>query len=82
MGKKKKVDTMGKISGLVISLEVEYDKFKNGNKTAGTRARKLLQEIKIASQDLRVAIQTEKNSQHMVLVHNVGASYHLRQGFT
>lgn len=41
-------------------LKVEYEKFERGNKSAGTRARKCLQNIKKLSQDLRVVIQDSK----------------------
>ena len=43
-------------------LKVEYEKFENGNKSAGTRARKSLQNIKKLAQDLRIAIQEQKKS--------------------
>lgn len=36
------------------------DWLQNGNNAAGTRARKILQEIKAAAQELRVAIQETK----------------------
>ena len=42
------------------ALKHEYDKFKKGNKSAGTRARKVLQDIKRTCQDLRVSIQGVK----------------------
>lgn len=38
----------------------EYEKFIRGNKSAGTRARKALQDIKKTCQDLRVTIQNAK----------------------
>jgi hypothetical protein len=41
-------------------LKQEYDKFERGNKSAGTRARKSLQNIKKLAQDLRVQIQDSK----------------------
>jgi len=41
-------------------LKVEYEKFERGNKSAGTRARKSLQNIKKLAQDLRVTIQEQK----------------------
>lgn len=41
-------------------LKVEYEKFERGNKSAGTRARKHLQNIKKISQELRVEIQEKK----------------------
>ena len=44
-------------------LKVEYDKFQRGNKSAGTRARKCLQNIKKHAQDIRVAIQDTKKDE-------------------
>lgn len=44
----------------VEAFEREYEKFERGNKSAGTRARKVLQEIKRNCQDIRVAIQGTK----------------------
>ncbi len=49
------------IKELIDSLEEDMDKFYNkGNKTAGTRARKTLQELKKLAQDIRVDIQEKK----------------------
>ena len=42
------------------ALKGEYEKFERGNKSAGTRARKALQDIKRTCQDLRVSIQGSK----------------------
>lgn len=50
------------IKSLVDSLEGDMDKFySKGNKTAGTRARKTLQELKKVAQEVRVEIQDKKN---------------------
>jgi hypothetical protein len=47
---------------MVSDLEVEMSKFyEKGNKAAGTRARKQLQELKKVSQDIRLEIQNMKN---------------------
>ncbi len=43
-------------------LKIEYEKFTRGNKSAGTRARKSLQNIKKLSQELRVQIQNDKKN--------------------
>ncbi len=43
-------------------LKAEYEKFERGNKSAGTRARKHLQNVKKFSQDIRVEIQQTKIS--------------------
>jgi hypothetical protein len=44
-------------------LKVEYAKFISGNRTAGTRARKHLQNIKRAAQELRSSIQNSKKEE-------------------
>ena len=40
----------------------EIEKFTNGNKAAGTRARKSMQKIKAAAQNMRMQIQEIKNA--------------------
>jgi len=50
------------VKTLVDSLEEDMDKFyAKGNKTAGTRARKTLQDLKKLSQEIRIDIQEQKN---------------------
>jgi len=44
-------------------LKVEYAKFSSGNKTAGTRARKHLQNIKKIAQELRTSIRSPKKEE-------------------
>jgi len=44
----------------VALLKDEFEKFERGNKSAGTRARKVLQNIKSISQSIRDHIQTVK----------------------
>jgi len=51
------------LNTLISELEPDIDKFyEKGNKAAGTRARKKLQEIKKLSQEIRLEIQDMKNS--------------------
>jgi len=51
------------VKELVDKMEPDLDKFYNkGNKTAGTRARKALQEMKKLAQDIRVEIQNMKKA--------------------
>jgi hypothetical protein len=51
------------VKGLMSELEVELEKFYDkGNKAAGTRARKQLQELKKLSQEIRLEIQDIKNN--------------------
>jgi len=48
---------------LLNELEPDMVKFyEKGNKAAGTRARKTLQEIKKVSQEIRLEIQNKKNA--------------------
>lgn len=55
------MNRFSEIKTLVDDLEVDMEKFySKGNKTAGTRARKTLQELKKLSQDIRVEIQKKK----------------------
>tara|TARA_B100000575_G_scaffold294670_2_gene312979 strand:- start:5919 stop:6095 length:177 start_codon:yes stop_codon:yes gene_type:complete len=48
---------------LVDSVSSEMEKFyEKGNKAAGTRARKGLQDLKKLAQDIRLEIQAKKNA--------------------
>ncbi len=52
------------VKSLVDSLEEDMDKFyAKGNKTAGTRARKTLQDLKKLAQEIRIDIQDKKNDE-------------------
>ncbi len=44
-------------------LKAEYEKFERGNKSAGTRARKGLQNIKKICQEIRNQIQDAKKKE-------------------
>ena len=44
------------------SAHEEIEKFINGNKSAGRRARKNMQTIKTVAQNVRTEVQTIKNS--------------------
>ena len=46
---------------VLISTAVDYEKFESGNKSAGTRLRKAMQEIKGLAQDVRLEVQEQKN---------------------
>ena len=51
------------LSDLVTSLEGDFNKFYNkGNKAAGTRVRKGMQDLKKIAQDVRVEVQGMKNT--------------------
>lgn len=47
----------------VEELEEDFTKFyQKGNKAAGTRVRKAMQELKKKAQDIRVEVQDKKNA--------------------
>jgi hypothetical protein len=47
----------------IENLKIEVEKFNRGNKSAGTRARKSLQNIKKFCQELRIQIQSTKKEE-------------------
>jgi hypothetical protein len=56
------MDTLEKIKILTEELSVDTTKFFKGNNSAGTRARKLAQELKNELQNLRNEILKERNN--------------------
>jgi hypothetical protein len=51
------------VRDLVMSMEADFNKFYDkGNKAAGTRVRKGMQELKNLAQDIRLGVQKSKNS--------------------
>lgn len=51
------------VKNLMTELEEDLEKFYDkGNKAAGTRARKQLQDLKKLSQEIRIEIQDIKNN--------------------
>lgn len=53
---------LNEVKNLMTGLEEDLVKFYDkGNKAAGTRARKQLQDLKKLAQDIRVEIQNIKN---------------------
>lgn len=54
---------VSELQSLVESVSSEMEKFYDkGNKAAGTRARKGLQDLKKLAQDIRLEIQAQKNA--------------------
>ena len=50
------------LKGFIEDLEEDFSKFyEKGNKAAGTRVRKAMQELKRKAQDIRVEVQDRKN---------------------
>ena len=55
------METIEQIKSLTEELNVNIIKFYRGNKSAGTRARKLAQDVKALLQTLRTEILEERN---------------------
>ncbi|HKL15191.1 MAG TPA: hypothetical protein VJ915_06120 [Balneolaceae bacterium] len=52
------------VKNLMTELEEDMEKFyEKGNKAAGTRARKQLQNLKKLAQEIRLEIQDKKNAE-------------------
>ncbi len=61
MNKKIKMEKVVEFENLVQTFKEDYEKFmEKGNKTAGTRARKILQEIRNLAKDTRDEISNTK----------------------
>ena len=57
------MDKYEQLRNLVSSLEDDFRKFyEKDNKAAGTRIRKGMQDLKTLAQDIRVEVQSMKNS--------------------
>ena len=50
------LESYEKLKGLVAAAEEDVRKAAGGNRAAGTRVRKMMQEIKNAAQDVRVKV--------------------------
>ena len=54
--------TLNDMIELLTETQTDYDKFYvDGNKSAGTRVRKAMQQIKTAAHEVRVHVQSTKN---------------------
>jgi len=60
---KEEVNMLEDLIAQLIAARSDYNKFYNdGNNAAGTRVRKVMQEVKNVAQELRIDIQNTKNS--------------------
>lgn len=50
------MDAFQRLKDLIASCEEDYQKAKGGNKAAGTRVRKIMQDVKGAAQEIRQEI--------------------------
>ena len=56
-------DKMDGMMKTLISTAIDVEKFAQGNKSAGTRIRQAMQEVKSLAQDVRVEVQAIKNGE-------------------
>ena len=47
---------------LLEDAHIDAEKHDNGNGAAGTRVRKAMQQLKVIAQDIRLQVQSDKNS--------------------
>ena len=57
------MQSVRKIQEVLEGVESDVLKFGNGNKSAGTRIRKAMQEIKVLAQEVRLEVQSIKNGE-------------------
>tara|TARA_R110001606_G_scaffold355115_1_gene505929 strand:- start:1864 stop:2058 length:195 start_codon:yes stop_codon:yes gene_type:complete len=50
------------LQNMINDCQGDVTKFVEGNNSAGTRVRKVMQDIKQAAQTIRVEVQAQKNS--------------------
>ena len=55
-------DTWNGINGIMENSQEDLTRFINGNKAAGTRLRKHMQNVKHLAQEVRLEVQQQKNS--------------------
>ena len=61
-GENKVIKLLQKMGEELSNIEVDAEKFVEGNNSAGTRVRKTMQTVKNLAQQVRVEIQNQKNS--------------------
>ena len=61
-GENEVIKLLQKMGNELNSVEVDAEKFVEGNNSAGTRVRKTMQTVKNLAQQVRVEVQNQKNS--------------------
>ena len=61
-GENEVIKLLQKMGEELSNIEVDAEKFVEGNNSAGTRLRKAMQNIKSIAQQVRVEVQNQKNS--------------------
>ena len=57
------LETYEKLKAIVASIEDDVRKTAGGNKAAGTRVRKVMQDVKAAAQELRTKVLEGRGSE-------------------
>ena len=61
-GENEVIKLLQKMGKELSNIEVDAEKFVEGNNSAGTRVRKTMQTVKNLAQQIRVEVQNQKNS--------------------
>ena len=61
-GENEVIKLLQKMGEELSNIEVDAEKFVEGNNSAGTRVRKTMQTVKNLAQQVRVEVQNQKNS--------------------
>ena len=61
-GENEVIKLLQKMGNEFNSIEVDAEKFVEGNNSAGTRVRKTMQTVKNLAQQVRVEVQNQKNA--------------------
>ena len=61
-GENEVIKLLQKMGEELSNVELDAEKFVEGNNSAGTRLRKAMQNIKNIAQQVRVEVQNQKNS--------------------
>ena len=61
-GENEVIKLLQKMGKELSNIEVDAEKFVEGNNSAGTRVRKTMQTVKNLAQQVRVEVQNQKNA--------------------
>jgi hypothetical protein len=56
------MEAFDRLKAIVVQAEEDIMKFNGGNKAAGTRVRKAMQDIKAAAQEVRVKVLEKRDA--------------------
>ena len=56
-------ESYSRLERIITDSMLDASKFVNGNNSAGTRVRKVMQEVKKIAQNIRTEVQDQKNKQ-------------------